>query len=333
MGTINNSNEEMKRDVAQPAVSVYVVTYNSSKTVIETLESIKEQTYQDIGLIVSDDCSSDDTVKICMDWISRNEERFLFTKILTTPLNTGVSQNVNRAMDACTTEFSKGIAGDDKLLPDCVEKNINYMLAHPQSMVVFSKVNLFGKSSDVRRYSSVFDYSFFSLSAGEQNQRLREKGNCVPAAAAFFRMSRLREEGIRCDERIPMLEDLPLWYTITGKGIKLDFFDEITVGYRVGPGSLTSARIIPYESLVSGRLFRLYYIFEENYKIDQRAAVEKLAKEEVSMLEGSLEYQVGSRMLRLFKRIEKDPFWSFLLSPLRRVWIKRKKRLQSDITA
>ena len=41
----------------EPLVSVVVVTYNSSLTVIATLESIKAQTYKSIELIVSDDCS------------------------------------------------------------------------------------------------------------------------------------------------------------------------------------------------------------------------------------------------------------------------------------
>ncbi|NJW55213.1 glycosyltransferase, partial [Salinimicrobium oceani] len=42
-------------------VSVVVVTYNSSEFIIDTLESIKNQTYPNIELIISDDCSGDDT--------------------------------------------------------------------------------------------------------------------------------------------------------------------------------------------------------------------------------------------------------------------------------
>ena len=42
-----------------PLVSVVVITYNSSSTVIETLDSIKGQTYDNIELIISDDHSID----------------------------------------------------------------------------------------------------------------------------------------------------------------------------------------------------------------------------------------------------------------------------------
>ena len=48
-----------------PIVSVVVVTYNSAKYVLETLESIKDQTYPNLSLVISDDCSTDNTVKLC----------------------------------------------------------------------------------------------------------------------------------------------------------------------------------------------------------------------------------------------------------------------------
>ena len=42
-------------------VTVVVVTYNSGNFVLETLESIYYQTYSDLALIISDDCSNDGT--------------------------------------------------------------------------------------------------------------------------------------------------------------------------------------------------------------------------------------------------------------------------------
>lgn len=41
----------------RPQVTVAVLTYNSSKTVLQTLESIKAQSYDNLRLIVSDDCT------------------------------------------------------------------------------------------------------------------------------------------------------------------------------------------------------------------------------------------------------------------------------------
>ena len=303
-----------------PPVTVYVVTYNSSNTVVETLESIKGQTYKEIGLIVSDDCSTDNTVKMCEDWMTQNKARFLFTQILTTPINTGVSANVNRALDACKTDFCKGIAGDDKLLPECIEKNVCFMLGHPDSTVVFSKIRLFGRKRDVRRFIFPFDYSFFSKSAQEQNYYLKNIGNCVPAAAGFIRLESFRRYSIRCDERIPMLEDWPLWIMITDKGIRLDFFDSVTVLYRIHEKSLTTAKCTPFISVKSSRLVHLYYVFEEEYKVNNALAINKLAENEALMLEKSREYEVGKKVLYPIRKFTSSRFGAILIKPIKSIW-------------
>ena len=85
----------------QPLVSVPVVTYNSANTILETLESIKAQTYPNIELIISDDCSTDNTIELCLEWLELYKERFTRTEVLTVEKNTGVSANVNRCWNAC----------------------------------------------------------------------------------------------------------------------------------------------------------------------------------------------------------------------------------------
>ena len=70
-----------------PLVSIIVITYNSAKYVLETLESARYQTYQNIELIVSDDCSVDNTVEICNNWIKKNSNRFARVELITVNKN------------------------------------------------------------------------------------------------------------------------------------------------------------------------------------------------------------------------------------------------------
>ena len=71
-------------------VSVPVLTYNAAEFVEDTLESIFNQTYQNIELIISDDCSKDTTVALVENWCSqpRVKKRFVEIKIITVPKNT-----------------------------------------------------------------------------------------------------------------------------------------------------------------------------------------------------------------------------------------------------
>lgn len=155
----------------QPLVSVHVFTYNSSKTVVETLGSIYNQTYPNLELIVSDDCSPDNTVEICREWIETHKDRFVRTKLLTFEKNTGVSANMNRGADACQGEWVKDIAGDDILLPDCVETYVDYVREHPDAVCVFANVEVFGDDEEDKRFMEEYysiEEEFFSWSIEEQ---------------------------------------------------------------------------------------------------------------------------------------------------------------------
>ena len=153
----------------KPIVTIGVLTYNSSKYIIETLESIKAQTYPNLILQISDDCSTDNTIELCEKWIKENKDRFVKNKIIVPEHNTGVSGNANRNWDACETEWFKEIAGDDLLIPNCIEEFMNYVDIHPDAVFVFSKVDCFGTSREnLNRVNDFFDYSFFNLSVEEK---------------------------------------------------------------------------------------------------------------------------------------------------------------------
>ena len=248
-------------------VSIPVVTYNSASTILETLESIKVQTYPNIELIISDDCSKDDTVAICQEWLKKHAERFARTEILTVEKNTGVSANINRARKACTGEWIKGIAGDDLLMPNCVEEFIKFVSIHPEATYVFCKMEGFGRpQEEVDEYMKrCFDYSFFSLTPEEQYHRLVFKGNCLPAPASFYNRQRALVDAFENDERIPMVEDFPKWMRMTKAGVKFYFVDKPLVKYRLSESSISTTKTPSLRARQSGALIYIYYIFNPRF--------------------------------------------------------------------
>ena len=249
-----------------PLVSVAVVTYNSSKTVVETLDSIFNQTYPNLELIVSDDCSPDNTVEICREWIEAHKERFVRTEMLTVEKNTGVSANMNRGADACKGEWVKDIAGDDVLLPDCVETYVEYVREHPDAVCVFAKVEVFGGNEDERKYwDSYFsiEQEFFLWSIEEQYDYLTLIGNHIPAATTFYNRLKIIELGVRNDERIPFLEDRPKFINLLKAGVRFDYINKITVRYRLNDSSLW--RHTPEKFAKSQAKVYLYYCFQNDF--------------------------------------------------------------------
>ncbi len=301
-----------------PLVSVPVITYNSAKTVVETLESIKAQTYQNIELIVSDDCSTDDTVIICRDWIERNKERFVRTELITVEKNTGTAGNCNRAEAACQGEWVKGIAGDDLLMSDCVESCVQYITKHPETIYLFGKQIAFGASKErCEEVNKVFDYTFFYKTIEEQLHKLIFIGNCVPATTAFYNRKEAQKLGIKNDERIPLLEDWPKWINLLRAGVKFYFVDKVLVRYRVG--GVSTGRHINKKVYLSERRMCFYYQYPEWYKENPDMAIERVVKDEMEMYQylidtnNRLHQMESSKAYRLGK---------MLLKPFR--WMKRK---------
>lgn len=232
--------------VRNQLVSISVKTYNSSKYVIETLDSIREQTYQNIELIISDDCSSDNTVDVCKEWVSQNKSRFVDVQIIESPINTGIPANCNRALNACHGEWYKGIAGDDLLLPDAIEKYVDYVQTHEDVQLVFAKMYEFWVDrgqhqekpfGDVSRSSIDF---FNNQSAHDQYLSfLKDEVGCGGSPTLFARKDLMVKYPF--NEQYKGFEDIPQYIKLTRNGVHLNCMDEFTVMYRRGD-SLTSSK-------------------------------------------------------------------------------------------
>lgn len=240
-------------------ISIGVITYNSAATVIETLDSIASQTYPHLELIISDDCSKDDTVDICRQWIEVHKDRFERTELLTVDKNTGVPGNFNRAEAACRGEWVKEIAGDDLLMPNCIETFVSFAASHPEYKFIFSEVDIFTDTDDVV-YKDPFDYSFFELSVEEQYKRLVIEGNCLPAPTFFYNRIAAKKVGLKNDERIRSFEDWPKWVYLTKKHIKFGFIEHPLVRYRLISSSITHTKSNAFDE--SYERFFYYYLYE-----------------------------------------------------------------------
>ncbi len=264
-----------------PLVSVPVITYNSSKYVLETLDSIYAQTYQNIELIISDDCSTDNTVQICEEWIAAHKERFVRTEIITVSENTGISANSNRGHNACRGEWVKGIAGDDLLMSNCISDFVEYVQGNPDAYFVFGKVKVFGLPTEQQNEEDEkkrCNYNFFYKTAKEQYEDLL-LGCCVFAGGFFYNKQKMMELGITNDERISMIEDWPKWLRITGMGIRLSLMDKYVFKYRVGSG--ISNQLISPLFYKSSRQTFFYYCFPELYLTNKEKCVEHIIEQDV----------------------------------------------------
>jgi len=229
----------------QPLVSIIVITYNSARFVLETLESARAQTYKNIELIVSDDASTDDTVEICRNWINEKNERFVRTELITVPDNTGIPANCNRGLRAAKGEWIKYIAGDDALMEDCIMDNLDHINRNFGISILTSRSKCYENTFDERNLVSTYPsesviLSFFSkhIEPIDQFEYLLSK-NVINACTVFLRKKIIVEVGC-FDETLRFIEDYPMWLKLTKAGYRIHYFNRITALYRLTNESLSA---------------------------------------------------------------------------------------------
>lgn len=204
--------------VDQPLVSIIIVTYNSSKFVEETLESVKNLDYNHdkIEVIISDDCSRDHTPEICKKWIENNKHSFYSCHFIQTLGNKGIAANYNYALKHTKGEWIKYIAGDDRLKPNCISTFVNNIESSDNIICCywerFEKDNLFlgvkghEPLKEKNQLKAIVKSNFFRV---------------VHGPTLFLRRSFLIEQN-GFDEKYMFAEDYPLCmrYLINGGHIK-----------------------------------------------------------------------------------------------------------------
>ncbi|MBB5269602.1 glycosyltransferase family 2 protein [Algibacter amylolyticus] len=98
-------------------LSVHLITFNNEKHIKNTLESIlKQKVNFNYEIVVGDDCSTDNTLKIILDYEKNHPDLF---KIKKNSKQLGILKNFKATLDRCNGNYIFDIAGDDLLKQDC----------------------------------------------------------------------------------------------------------------------------------------------------------------------------------------------------------------------
>lgn len=291
----------------KPIVSVVVVAFNSSKYILETLNSVKNQTYSNIELVITDDCSTDDTVAVCTEWIEKNRLRFVAVQIITSVVNTGITANRNRGGFAAHGKWIKHVDGDDKLFPSCVEDYVKYITDNPSKNIVFSPLRVFGEG-DLEKWDKLLRTNFkYVFSLTPRDFKILLCKICLfPAPSLFINAEYFRNVG-GYDESIRDLEDWPFWIKTAFNGAQFAYLETPEVYYRISSSSLSQS--------VNGVSPR----YREAMRLIEKKTLGYMRK--ISWLyamEGLLAYK---------KKYESNFFWNFMsyLRPLNPYFWKARK--------
>lgn len=108
-------------------VSVIIPVYNVEKYVKEAIQSIQNQTYKNLEIIIIDDGSTDDTYSIIKE-LARSDDRIKFYK---NEKNLKIVKTLNRALSLATGSYIVRMDGDDVSKLDRIERKVNFLEQNP----------------------------------------------------------------------------------------------------------------------------------------------------------------------------------------------------------
>lgn len=126
-----------------PKVSVCMPVYNGSAYIAQSIESVLAQTYKDFNIIISDNCSTDNTEEIVRSF---HDPRIIYLK---NPENIGLVNNFNRTISLADGEYVCVWAHDDLMLPDNLERKVIVLDENPRVGIVHSDVLMIDQNGQI----------------------------------------------------------------------------------------------------------------------------------------------------------------------------------------
>lgn len=135
-----------------PLISFVVTSYNYEKYILKTLESIKNQTYQNIEIIIIDDCSQDNSCEIIEKFISENQD--LKISLIKQEHNQGQLAAMIKGFKIAQGQFISFIDSDDILMPEYAQKHIK---VHLETSVAFTSCQIIeiGENEEIHTMKSI----------------------------------------------------------------------------------------------------------------------------------------------------------------------------------
>ncbi|HHC6593275.1 glycosyltransferase family 2 protein [Vibrio parahaemolyticus] len=207
-------------------ISIITATYNSRDDILETYNSIREQSFENWEWLVTDDCSSDDTMEI-LQRIADSDGR---VRIFQNNTNSGAAISRNNSLLYASGEFIAFIDSDDLWKPSKLSEQINFMneqnidfcftayeLVGPQGQLLGSKVDSLQTGS--------FDYI----------DMLKKKATLGCSTVMLRRLA-------FDDITMPLLrtgQDYATWLKLLKTGKRAFVYNRTLTKYRIRPNSIS----------------------------------------------------------------------------------------------
>lgn len=206
----------------QPLVSVVIPCYNHEKFVQDCIQSVIDQTYKNIELIIIDDGSSDGSVEKIEEMLDQCIQRFYRFEFRSRP-NLGLSPTLNEALKWCQGVYLSPIASDDQMLSDKIRLQVVFFIKEPDYIAVFGGINQIDENNRIVRTLQKRNRSYCFEDIAKLDYFLQ-------APTQFFRLNDIISIGGYNQKY--RIEDWYSYLLLTENGSKIYLMNEVLCNYR-----------------------------------------------------------------------------------------------------
>ncbi len=118
-----------------PLVSIGLPVFNGGRSLAPAIQSILSQTHQNFELIISDNCSTDETSAICKNFAAKDNRIKYFRQVK----NIGAAANFRFVLEQAVGKYYFWAACDDTRSSDFIAVNVDYLESHPNYVASISR--------------------------------------------------------------------------------------------------------------------------------------------------------------------------------------------------
>jgi glycosyltransferase involved in cell wall biosynthesis len=211
-----------------PLVSAIVLCYNQASFVVECLEAVKLQNFQNLELIVHDDASRDDSADVIQLWLENSGLTYRFFKQTT---NQGLCRSINFVLSHASGKYVSAVAADDVWLPDKLLTQVEIMEHLPDKVgVLYSDAFQIDERGSLLPKRFIEAHRHFTTMPEGDIHKIMWEGNFIPAMTTLVRRECYQQVG-PFDETL-FYEDWDMWLRISRK-FDFVYSPEVSAKYRI----------------------------------------------------------------------------------------------------
>lgn len=214
-------------DTMNPLISIITPAYNAEKFIVDTIESVCNQTYSNWEMIIVDDFSTDQTVFIVEAYVQKDAR----ISLLRLKENSGSAIARNTAMDNAQGRFIAFLDSDDVWLPEKLEKQVRFMI---KKNIAFSFTEYVRMKENGQLTNSVMKVP---PSIGYVGLMKHCVIGCLTVMLDTEKTGKVKMINIRSRQ------DYVLWLTLTKNGFLAYGMQEVLAKYRVVKDSISSNKL------------------------------------------------------------------------------------------